>query len=159
MSALDPIQTVFADTVFHDAVEQSAIAISITDANARILYVNPAFCAITGYTVAEVVGQQQSLLSYKSTPKAVYQAMWQAVKVGQPWTGRLLNRRRDGSPYVAELTVTPLRSSAGGNTPTHYLGMHWDATEQHRLAQQLTNHKQLIESVVSVAPIDRKSVV
>lgn len=153
MSALDPMQTVFTDTVFHDAVEQSAIAISITDANARILYVNPAFCAITGYTAAEVVGQQQSLLSYKSTPKAVYQALWQAVKAGQPWTGRLLNRRRDGSPYVADLTVTPLRSSAGSNEPTRYLGMHWDATEEHRLAQQLSNHKQLIESVVSVAPM------
>ncbi|PKO58552.1 MAG: nitrogen fixation negative regulator NifL [Betaproteobacteria bacterium HGW-Betaproteobacteria-19] len=153
MSALDPIQTVFADAVFHDAVEQSAIAISITDANARILYVNPAFCAITGYAASEVVGQRQSLLSYKSTPRSVYQGLWQSLRAGQPWTGRLLNRRRDGSPYVAELTATPLKSSAGGDEPVRYLGMHWDATEEHRLAQQLSNHKQLIESVISVAPM------
>ena len=153
MSASDPMHAVFADAVFHDAVEQSAIAISITDGNARILYVNPAFSAITGYAAAEVVGQRQSLLSYKSTPRSVYQLMWQALRNGRSWTGRLLNRRRDGTPYVAELTVTPLRSSVVKDDETRYLGMHWDATEEHRLAQQLNNHKQLIESVISVAPV------
>lgn len=153
MSAPESMSSVFADAVFHDAVEQSAIAISITDDSARILYVNPAFCAITGYAASEVVGQRQSLLSYKSTPRSVYQALWGALKSGKPWTGRLLNRRRDGSPYVAELTVTPLKSSQGEDEPTRYIGMHWDATEEHRLAQQLSNHKQLIESVISVAPV------
>ncbi|MBR0568427.1 nitrogen fixation negative regulator NifL [Azoarcus sp. L1K30] len=153
MSAPDSMQAVFADAVFHDAVEQSAIAISITDGNAHILYVNPAFCAITGYAPGEVVGKRQSLLSYKSTPRSVYQKMWQALRAGQSWTGRLLNRRRDGSPYVAELTVTPLRSSVSREDEVRYLGMHWDATEEHRLAQQLGNHKQLIESVISVAPV------
>ncbi|AWI78077.1 nitrogen fixation negative regulator NifL [Parazoarcus communis] len=153
MSAPDSMHAVFSDAVFHDAVEQSAIAISITDVNAHILYVNPAFSAITGYAASEVVGQRQSLLSYKSTPRSVYQSMWQALKSGQSWTGRLLNRRRDGTPYVAELTVTPLRSAAIKGEETRYLGMHWDATEEHRLAQQLSNHKQLIESVISVAPV------
>lgn len=152
MSAPVTTPTIFADAVFHYAVEQSAIAISITDENATILYVNPAFCAITGYAAEEVVGHKQSLLSYKSTPKAVYQELWGALKAGRAWTGRLLNRRRDGSPYVAELTVTPLRTSDQAG-PTNYLGMHWDATEEHRLARQLANHKQLIESVVSVAPV------
>lgn len=153
MSASDPMHAVFADAVFHDAVEQSAIAISITDGNARILYVNPAFSAITGYAASEVVGQRQSLLSYKSTPRSVYQLMWQALRGGRSWTGRLLNRRRDGTPYVAELTVTPLRSSVVQDDTTRYLGMHWDATEAHRLGLQLNNHKQLIESVISVAPV------
>lgn len=153
MPAPVPTPTIFADAVFHYAVEQSAIAISITDENANILYVNPAFCAITGYDADEVVGHKQSLLSYKSTPKAVYQELWGALKAGRSWTGRLLNRRRDGSPYVAELTVTPLRTPEHGEEGTNYLGMHWDATEEHRLARQLANHKQLIESVISVAPV------
>ncbi|NMG34640.1 nitrogen fixation negative regulator NifL [Azoarcus sp. TTM-91] len=156
MSASAQIPVVFADAVFHYAVEQSAIAISITDANAKILYVNPAFCAITGYAAEEVVGQKQSLLSYKSTPKAVYQELWSALKAGGSWTGRLLNRRRDGTPYVAELTVTPLKTPDAEEEDgqrLNYLGMHWDATEEHRLSQQLTNHKQLIESVISVAPV------
>lgn len=140
-----------SDSVFHYAVEQSAIAISITDAHARILYVNPAFSAITGYAASEVVGQRQSLLSYKATPRAVYEQMWAALTAGRAWTGRLLNRRRDGSPYVAELTVTPVRTP--GEDAVHYLGMHWDATGEHRLAQQLGNQRQLVESVISVAPV------
>lgn len=142
----------FADAVFHDAVEQSAIAISITDSSARILYVNPAFCAITGYSAEAVLGKKQSLLSYKSTPREVYQAMWAALNAGKAWSGRLLNRRSDGTPYVAELTVTPMRSSFG-ESAARFLGMHRDATELHRVDQQLANHKQLIESVVAVAPV------
>lgn len=142
-----------ADSVFHYAVEQSAIAISITDASARILYVNPAFTAITGYPAHEVVGEKQSLLSYRSTPREVYQAMWGALTEGRAWSGRLLNRRRDGSPYVAELTVTPIITPGAAPGEIYYLGMHWDATEAHRLSQQLSNHKQLVESVVSVAPV------
>lgn len=141
-------------SVFHDVVEQSAIAISITDADARILYVNPAFCAITGYAAHEVIGQRQSLLSYKTTPREVYEALWQALGEGRSWTGRLLNRRHDGSPYVAELTVTPLQpGTRGAGGRPRYLGMHWDATGAHTLRQQLDNHKQLIESVISVAPM------
>ena len=150
-SPLPQIPADITDALFHHAVDQSAIAISITDAAATILYVNKAFCAITGYAAEEVVGRNQSLLSYRSTPKPVYQALWAALNEGRPWTGRLLNRRKDGLPYVAELTVTPLAPQNGGQT--HYLGMHWDATDEHRLAQQLTNHKQLIESVISVAPV------
>lgn len=150
-SPLVSIPADISDALFHHAVDQSAIAISITDARANILYVNQAFCTITGFTAEEVVGRNQSLLSYKSTPKAVYQELWAALSGGRPWTGRLLNRRKDGRPYVAELTVTPLAAQNGGEP--HYLGMHWDATEEHRLAQQLTNHKQLIESVISVAPV------
>lgn len=153
MPAPVPTPTIFADAVFHYAVEQSAIAISITDQHANILYVNPAFCAITGYPADEVVGHKQSLLSYKSTPKAVYQELWGALKSGRSWSGRLLNRRRDGSPYVAELTVTPLKTPEHEEEEINYLGMHWDATEEHRLARQLANHKQLIESVISVAPV------
>ncbi|MDR2688833.1 MAG: nitrogen fixation negative regulator NifL [Azoarcus sp.] len=143
--------------VFRDVVEQSAIAISLTDADANILYVNPAFCRITGYGPDEVIWQSHSILSYKSTPKAVYQEMWQALEHGQVWSGRLLNRRRDGSPYVAELTVTPLHPGASGDGRgaggVRYLGMHRDVTGEHRLSQQLDNHQQLIESVISVAPV------
>lgn len=153
MPASAATPSILTEAIFHDVVEQSAIAISITDENATILYVNPAFCAITGYAADEVVGHKQSLLSYRATPRAVYQELWGALKAGRAWSGRLLNRRRDGEPYVAELTVTPLRTAARDDRPTHYLGMHWDATETHRLDRQLANHKQLVESVVSVAPV------
>ncbi|HNA29665.1 MAG TPA: PAS domain S-box protein, partial [Thiobacillaceae bacterium] len=62
--------------VFRQAVEQSALAISITDAKARILYANPAFQRVTGYGREEVLGHNESLLSYRVTPRIVYESMW-----------------------------------------------------------------------------------
>jgi len=137
--------------LFRQAAEQAALAISITDAQARILYCNPAFQRVTGYTAAEVVGNNESLLSYKVTPKLVYETMWAQILRQRPWNGLLVNRRKDGSRYLAELTITPVVDEAGKTS--HYLGMHRDVTEVHRLERQVQNQKTLIESVVDAAPV------
>lgn len=137
--------------LFFEAVEQSPMAISITDLKANILYTNPAFAAATGYGSAEAVGRKQSLLSDDSTPKDVYCALWGQLKARRSWSGRLLNRRQDGSRYLAELTVVPVLNATG--EATHYLAMHRDVTELHRLEQQVRNQKALIESVVDAAPL------
>jgi nitrogen fixation regulatory protein len=137
--------------VFRHAVEQSALAISITDAQAHILYANPAFHRVTGYAIEEVSGRKESILSYKVTPKIVYETMWAQLLRQRAWNGLLVNRRSDGSRYLAELTITPVVSE-GGET-THYLGMHRDVTEMHRLERQVQNQKALIESVVDAAQV------
>ncbi|OYY92669.1 MAG: nitrogen fixation negative regulator NifL [Hydrogenophilales bacterium 28-61-23] len=137
--------------VFRLAVEQSALAISITDAKANILYANPAFERVTGYGEAEIVGQNESLLSYKVTPKLVYETLWAQLKRQRAWNGLLVNRRRDGSRYLAELTITPVVDGDGHTS--HYLGMHRDVTEVHRLERQVQNQKAMIESVVDAAQV------
>lgn len=135
--------------VFRQAVEQSALAISITDAQARILYANPAFQRVTGYAMEEVAGRKQSVLSYKVTPSIVYETMWAQLLRKRPWNGLLVNRRKDGERYLADLTITPVVNPAG--EISHYLGMHRDVTEVHRLERQVQNQKTLIESVVDAA--------
>jgi nitrogen fixation negative regulator NifL len=137
--------------VFRHAVEQSALAISITDPHAHILYANPAFHRVTGYAVEEVTGNKESILSYKVTPKIVYETMWAQLLRQRPWNGLLVNRRKDGSRYLADLTITPVVNAAGETT--HYLGMHRDVTEMHRLERQVQNQKALIESVVDAAQV------
>ncbi|MBW8458725.1 MAG: nitrogen fixation negative regulator NifL [Thiobacillus sp.] len=137
--------------VFRQVVEQAALAISITDADARILYANPTFERVTGYSQAEVTGHNESILSYRVTPKIVYETLWAQLKRQRPWNGMLVNRRRDGSRYLADLTISPVVDE-NGNT-THYLGMHRDVTEVHRLERQVQNHKALIESVVDAAQV------
>jgi len=137
--------------LFRLAVEQSALAISITDAKANILYANPAFERVTGYSQADVVGHNESLLSYKVTPKLVYETLWAQLKRQRPWNGLLVNRRRDGSRYLADLTITPVVDGDGHTS--HYLGMHRDVTEVHRLERQVQNHKAMIESVVDAAQV------
>src|SRR4030066_2367456 len=118
--------------VFRQVVEQAALAISITDADARILYANPTFERVTGYSQVEVAGHNESILSYRVTPKIVYETLWAQLKRQRPWNGLLVNRRRDGSRYLADLTISPVVDE-NGNT-THYLGMHRDVTEVPRLA-------------------------
>ncbi|MDI6747562.1 MAG: nitrogen fixation negative regulator NifL [Rhodocyclaceae bacterium] len=137
--------------VFSEAVAQADIAISITDTRANILYVNPAFERVTGFAAAEAVGQNQSLLSARATPSGVYAALWQTIGAGEPWSGRLVNRRKDGSEYLADLLITPVLDAGGkvGN----FLGIHRDITALHRLECRVSNQKALIESVVDSAPV------
>jgi nitrogen fixation negative regulator NifL len=77
--------------------------------------------------------------------------MWQKIGRGEPWHGRLVNLRKDGTRYLADLTITPVLDNAGGITA--FLGMHRDVTELHRLECQVRNSKALIESVVDAAPL------
>lgn len=142
---------VIAATVFEQAVEQADIAITITDPQAGILYVNPAYARLTGYTRDELLGRNQSILSNKTTPPAVYAAMWAEIAHGRPWSGQLVNRRKDGSPYLAELSITPVLDAAGA--VVNYLGIHRDVTRLHRLECEVANQKALIESVVDSVPI------
>lgn len=145
-----PLADVLAP-VFREAVAQADIAISITDRQANILYVNPAFERVTGYAASEAVGRNQSMLSAKTTPKALYAEMWQTIGAGRTWSGRLVNRRKDGAEYLADLLITPVLDAAGGIS--HYLGIHRDVTAEHRLECQVANQKALIESVVDAAPL------
>src|SRR5512142_2360077 len=137
--------------LFNQAVEQSATAISITDARANILYANAAFSRITGYSQQEIVGHNESILSYRVTPKLVYETLWAQIQRQRPWNGLLVNKRKDGSRYLADVTITPVVSEAGDTT--HYVGMHRDVTEVHRLERQVQNQKTLIESVVDAAQV------
>ncbi|TGD75069.1 nitrogen fixation negative regulator NifL [Mangrovimicrobium sediminis] len=136
--------------VFFQAVEHCPVAVSITDLKANILYANRAFTQVTGYPEDEVVGKNESILSNHTTPRLVYQALWGRLAQQRPWTGMLVNRRRDGSMYLAELTVAPVIDE-GGKT-VYYLGMHRDGTEVHELQQRVLNQKLMIESVVNSVP-------
>ncbi|MDR9467942.1 nitrogen fixation negative regulator NifL [Marinospirillum sp.] len=129
--------------VFRLAVEQAAVAISITDTRARIVYSNPSFSRVTGYSQQELLGKNQSILSYKVTPKIVYESLWGQLQRKQPWSGLLVNRRKDGSRYLADLTITPVLNAQGETT--HYLGMQRDVTEMHQLEHQVMNQQALIE--------------
>ncbi len=146
-----PSLTQLPAPLFRELVEEAPLAVSITDADGRILYVNPSFSRITGYPAEALVGTSHSLLSYKVTPREVYEAMWSAISAGQRWQGRLINRRRDGERYVAELSITPIKDEAG--QVRYFLGLQQDVTELHALNESLQNQKRLIETIIDLAPV------
>ncbi len=154
LDAFAVIQTrgrVLPPRIFYEAVEQSSIAISITDSKASILYANQAFQNLTGYCSDELRGKNESILSYKATPKTVYRELWSTILSGKAWNGILVNKRKDGSRYLAEVTVAPVLCD---RTESHYfLGMHRDVTALHNLKNKVYNQKELIESVVDYAPM------
>lgn len=136
---------------YRQAVDQADLAISITDAKANILFANEAFSRVTGYDADEIVGKNESVLSNHTTPPEVYQTLWSELAAQRAWSGKLLNRRKDGSLYLAELSISPVVGDDGKTT--HFLGMHRDVTELHSLERMVRNQKHLIESVVEAAPI------
>ena len=148
---LPELPPAIAPQIFQQTVEQADLAISISDTKARILYVNPAFTRMTGYAPEELVGANHSLLSNKSTPVEVYEELWAVISRGLAWSGRLVNRRKDGSKYLADLLITPV-VDAGGEI-THYLGIQRDVTVLHHLECEVGGQKALIESVVDSAPL------
>lgn len=141
--ALDP-------DVFLHAVEHAPVSISITDLSANILYINRAFTQMTGYSNDEIIGKNESILSNRTTPRLVYQALWGRLSQKRPWSGVLVNRRKDASLYLAELTVAPVIDESG--EAVYYLGMHRDFTDLHELEQRSHNQKLMLEAVQNAAP-------
>lgn len=150
-SVLRTNASILPSALFHHVVDQSTTAISITDTKANILYANPAFSEVTGYSIEEVIGKNESMLSDKNTPRSVYTALWATLKRCKTWCGLLVNRRKDGTRYLAEVTITPIKDDNG--SVVNYLGIHKDISEFHTLQQQVLNQKALIESVVDAAPV------
>lgn len=138
-------------SLFVATVEQAPVAISITDRKANILYVNQAFTQVTGYKPDEILGQNESKLSDKCTPRPVYYDLWHTISRKKVWHGRLINRRKQGERYLADLTIAPMLDEHGAIS--HYIGMHRDVTQSHQADQQVNNQKKLIESVINASPV------
>jgi len=128
------------------AVEQTADSVLITDRDGVIEYVNPAFERITGHTRAEAVGRTPRLLRSGKQGAAFYQKLWQTILAGETFSEVLINRRKDGSLYYEEKTITPLKDASG--RITHFVATGKDVTErmqtQERL-QYLAQHDALTE--------------
>ncbi len=142
---------ILSPDVFFQAVEHAPVAISITDLNANILYANRAFSHVTGYQSDEVIGKNESILSNRTTPRLVYQALWGRLQQKKAWTGVLINRRKDNSLYLAELNVAPVLNEE--DEVVYYLGMHRDTSDMHELEQRVANQKHMIEGVLNAAPV------
>lgn len=136
--------------LFSTVVEQSSVAISLTDLQARIVYTNPAFCRLTGYSLSQLVGQNHRILASQQTPGEVYSDMWHTLLQGAAWRGQLINRRLDGSLYLAEIDITPIVNSQG--ELEHYLAMHKDISAGYALEQRLRNHMTLMTAVLNNIP-------
>jgi PAS domain S-box-containing protein len=130
------------------AVEQAAEVIFITDLTGTIQYVNPAFEKVTGYTNAEAVGKKPDLLKSGRQDAAFYRRMWDTIKRGEIWTGHFINRRKDGTLFEEEATISPIRDADG--KIVNYVAVNRDVTHEVRLEAQF-RQAQKMEAIGTLA--------
>ena len=102
-------------------------SVVITDLEPRILAVNPAYTEITGYSEAEMIGQNPRLLQSGRHDRAFYQALWASLRKTGHWQGELWNRRKNGELYPQWVTLSTVRDHRG--EPTHYVGVFTDISQ------------------------------
>jgi PAS domain S-box-containing protein len=115
------------------AVEQSTNGIMITDLAGIIEYVNDSIVRMTGYEAAELIGQSVEIFNSGEMSPEAEQEMWETIQSGRDWSGEFHNRKKDGSYYWEQSTITPVTDVAGHMT--HYLAIKNDITAE-KLAQE-----------------------
>ncbi len=117
------------------ALESAANAVIITDRNGRIHWVNPAFTRLTGYTPQEAIGDTPRMLKSGQHSESFYQELWETILAGRTWRSEVYNRRKDGSLYIDEQTITPVRDATGDIT--HFITIKQDVTDRKRQEERI----------------------
>ncbi|MCK4992944.1 MAG: PAS domain S-box protein, partial [Bacteroidales bacterium] len=117
------------------AMDQSTETIVITDTKGLITYVNPAFEKTTGYSREEAIGKNPSILQSGKQDEMFYHELWQTISRGKTWSGRFVNRKKDGSEYIEEATISPIFSDEG--EIVNYVAVKRDISDKLKLEAQL----------------------
>jgi len=130
------------------ALQLAANAIVITDRNGVIEWINNAFTTLTGYGVLEALDKKTNLLKSGKHDEKFYQNLWASVSAGKVWHGEIINRRKDGTLFTEEMTITPIMDSQGGIA--HFIAIKQDITARKLLEAQFLR-AQRMESVGTLA--------
>ena len=118
-----------------EALDACANALAIVDVDGVIQWVNQAFCQLSGYALDEAVGHSlKELISSGLQDNAFYAHLWQTILAGQAWKGELINRRKNGSLYPEEMTITPVCDAQG--QASHFIVVKEDITHHKRRQEE-----------------------
>ena len=130
------------------AIEQTPESVVITDTEGRILYVNPVFERVTGYSRAEVIGQNPRLLKSNRQDSAFYRELWAKISAGEVWRGRFINKKKDGTLFTEDAVIAPVRDEKGA--VTNYIAIKRDISHELELEVQY-RQTQKIDSIGRLA--------
>lgn len=131
--------------IYRALAEQTADHILVTNTDGVILYVNPAFTTVTGYEPEEVLGKNPRILKSGKHEKTFYDNLWQTVLSGKVFRGTSINKKKDGSFYYEEKTITPVKDASG--TITHLISTGKDVTERIQTEQDLSTINAIANSL------------
>jgi len=132
------------------ALEAAANGIVITRRTGKIVWVNQAFTRLTGYEASEVIDRTPSLLNSGHQSPEFYTGMWDSILAGEVWQGELINRRKDGSHFHEEMTITPVRDAAGDIQ--NFIAIKQDISDRKRFEYALTAERDLLQSLMDNLP-------
>ncbi|TAN51336.1 MAG: PAS domain-containing sensor histidine kinase [Methylococcaceae bacterium] len=132
-----------AENERRQAILDRHASITVTDLDGAILYANDNFCAVSGYPREELLGQNHRLVKSGRHPDSLYRDLWQTIKNGGTWEGRMCNRRKDKSFYWVQATVMPLLDDKG--LPRRYMSVRTDITEIVEQELRLEQFQQAME--------------
>jgi PAS domain S-box-containing protein len=125
------------------AVEQSPASVMITDTKGNITYVNPKFEDSTGYTSAEAIGQQASMISSGEKSSTEYQKLWKTISAGGEWRGEFHNKHKNGTLFWEYASISAIKNELG--EITSYLAVKEDITQRKRDMAELIAAKEQAE--------------
>lgn len=132
------------------ALVATANGIVITDRSGCILWVNPAFTELTGYSAEEAIGKTPALLKSDVHSVDFYQGMWKTILDGKAWQGELVNRRKDGSTYNEEMTITPVLDERGAIK--NFVAVKQDISRRKRDEEQLRAREEAFRALADNVP-------
>ncbi len=132
------------------AVEQSPSSIMITNRMGIIEYVNPRFEQATGYSRAEIIGQNPRFLKSEKTPIEIYQTLWKVISQGGEWRGEMCNRRKNGELFWEYSAMSGLIDESGNIS--HYIAVKEDITARKKIEQALHENERLLRNIIDTIP-------
>jgi diguanylate cyclase (GGDEF)-like protein/PAS domain S-box-containing protein len=134
------------------ALQAAANAIIITDFKGTIVWVNRAFTTMTGYSEEEVLGKNPRLLKSGEQPECYYADLWSTISSGKIWRGEIVNRRKDGTTYTEEMTITPVAGDLNNLANGCFIAIKQDITERKRAEEELYGSRQMLQSILDNIP-------
>jgi PAS domain S-box-containing protein len=116
-------------------VFEKYIISSITDLKGRIISVSQAFCDISGYTKEELIGQPHNIVRHPDMPREAFKELWDNLKQGKSWSGKIKNRKKDGGFYWVYAHIEPLYDNKGDIEA--YIAIRLDITESELLHEKV----------------------
>jgi PAS domain S-box-containing protein len=130
------------------AVEQAGEAVVITDPEGTIQYVNPSFERLSGYVRDEVLGKNPRILNSGKQSREFYRSMWNTLKQGKVWSGKLVNKNKEGNLFQEFAVISPVRDASG--RIVNYVGVKRDLTHEIEIEEQL-RQSQKMEAIGKLA--------
>ncbi|MBK7105406.1 MAG: PAS domain S-box protein [Ignavibacteriae bacterium] len=129
------------------ALEAAANGIAITDAEGKIIWINNAFSLLTGYSKEEAININPKVLKSGYHSDDFYKNLWQTIKAGNVWCDEIINKKKDGSFYTEEMTITPVKNSNG--IVTHYIAIKQDITKRKIAEQKIVNNEAKFKAIIN----------